>query len=98
MINFADQALAIAILIVYLFGLSIGILASAVFGSVRENRGMTLLLEAPDPVSAGVREFFNLFTRDDDGYLRSLPPGGRKAARDPRRDDSSGSQGQGTQR
>ena len=98
MINFADQAPAVMILIDYLSGLSCGLLGSMIFGSVHENRRMSLLQQAPDPVSAGARELFNLFTRDEDGYLRSLPPGERRMARNPRQDDSSGSQGQGTER
>jgi len=95
--NFAEHvsvAWAIALLIVYLFGITFGVVGSAVFGSVRENRNMSLLEQAPDPISAGVREMLSLFTRDD-GYLRSLPPNGRRAAwSGPRRDDPHGSRGQ----
>ena len=93
--NFAEHisaAWAIALLIVYLFGITFGVVGSAVFGSVRENRNMSLLEQAPGPVSAGVREMLGVFTRDD-GYMRSLPPGGRPAARGPRRDDPPGSHG-----
>jgi len=98
--NFAEHvsaAWAIALLIVYLFGITFGVVGSAVFGSVRENRNMSLLEHASDPISAGVREMLGVFTRDD-GYLRSLPPGGRTVARDPRGDDPSGSHGQGQDR
>jgi hypothetical protein len=97
MINFADQASAIIILIDYLFGLTFGVIGCAIFGSVRENRRMSLLREAPDPVSAGARVFFGVFTRDD-GYLQSLPPGDRKGAPDPRGDGSPGPHGQGLDR
>lgn len=93
MINFADQASAIVILVDYLFGLAFGVIGCAVFGSVRENHKMSLLEQAPDPVSAGARVIFGVFTRDD-GYLQSLRPGARKTARGPRGDDSSGSHGQ----
>ena len=90
--NFAEHvsaAWAIALLIVYFFGISFGVVGSAVFGSVRENRNMSLLEQAPDPISAGVREMLGVFTRDD-GYLRSLPPSGRQAARGPHSEDPPG--------
>jgi hypothetical protein len=96
MTNFAAQASAvpaIILLVGYLFGVTFGVIGSAVFGSVRENRNMSVLEQAPDPISAGVREMLSLFTRDD-GYLRSLPPGSRQAARGPRRDGPPGSHGQ----
>jgi len=103
--NFAEHvsaAWAIVLLIVYLFGITFGVVGSAVFGSVRENRNMSLLEQAPDPISAGVREMLSLFTRDD-GYLRSLPPNGRRAPwnraeRDPRGGDPPGSHGQEKER
>ena len=96
MTNFAAQASAvpaIILLVCYLFGVTFGVVGSAVFGSVRENRSMSLLEQAPDPISAGVREMLSLFTRDD-GYLRSLPPNGRRSAWGPGRDDPPGTQGQ----
>jgi hypothetical protein len=96
MTNFAAQASAIPAIILlvgYLFGVAFGVVGSAVFGSVRENRNMSLLEQAPDPISAGVRVMLDLFTRDD-GYLRSLPPSGRRTARGPRRDNPPGSHGQ----
>jgi hypothetical protein len=96
--NIAEQLSAIALLVDFLFGVATGVFGSAIFGSVRENRRMSLLQEAPDPVSAGARVIFGVFTRDDDGYLRSLRPGGGKAARDPRRTDSYRSHGKGTDR
>lgn len=98
--NFAEHvsaAWAIALLIGYLFGVTFGVVGSAVFGSVRENRDMSLLEREPDPVSAGVREMLSVFTRDD-GYLRSLPPGRPAARRDRPRDDPTGSHGQGSER
>jgi hypothetical protein len=98
--NFAAQASAVSaiiLLIDYLFGVTFGMFSGVVFGSIRENRRMSLLEQAPDPVSAGAREVFGVFTRDD-GYLRSLPPGERKAGRNPQGDDSSESHGQGLDR
>lgn len=98
MINFADQASAILILVDYLLGITFGVIGSMAFGSVRENHRMSLLQSAPDPVSAGARVIFGVFTRDDDGYMGSLPPGQRAMAREPRGNDSPGSHGQGLDR
>jgi hypothetical protein len=96
--NVVEQLSAFALLLDFLLGVTCGVFGSAIFGSVRENRDMSLLREASDPVSAGAREFFGLFTRDDGGYLRSLTPGAHPAPRGAHRDDSSGSRGQGTER
>jgi hypothetical protein len=101
MTHFAAQASAVSaiiLLVIYLFGVTFGMVGSAVLGSLRENRRMSLLEQAPDPISAGARVFFNLVTRDDDGYMKSLRPGARKAVRDPHADGSSGSHGQGLDR
>ena len=68
------------IMVDYLTGLSCGLLGCLVFGSVRENRRMSLLQQAPDPVSAGARVMFGVYTRDRGGYLQSILPGQRKAA------------------
>ena len=96
MINFAEQtavgAFAVILLVDYLLGVSFGMFGSMVFGSVLENHRMSLLEQAPGPISAGVRVLLCPFIRDDGGYLRSLPPGRRPAARR-RRGDSSGSTG-----
>jgi|SRR5690348_398576 len=81
MIDFATQTAAavsaIVLLVDFLFGITCGMFSGVVFGSVRENHEMSLLEQAPDPLSAGARVILGLFTRDD-GYLRSLPPGGRR--------------------
>lgn len=99
--NFAQQASAISAIILvtaYLFGVTFGVLGGVTFGSVRENLRMSLLEQAPDPVSAGARVILCLVTRDDDGYLRRLPPAARRKARGSRGDDPSGSPGQGVNR
>lgn len=102
MTNFAESTAAVVsaviLLVDYLAGVVFGIFGCAVFASVRENRGMSLLERAPDPVSAGMRVFLLPFTRDDDGYLRGLPPGRGGATGGARGDDSPGSQGQGVNR
>jgi len=102
MMNFADQAAAavsaIILLVVYLLGVACGMFGGLVFGSVRENYKMSLLEQAPDPLSAGARALLRPFVRDNDGYLRSLPPGRYGATSSSRGDDSAGSQGQGVNR
>jgi hypothetical protein len=102
MMNFAEQTAAavsaIILLVDYLLGVACGMFGGLVFGSVRENRRMSLLEQAPDPISAGARTLLRPFVRDDDGYLRSLPPGRHGATSNPRGDDSAGSQGQGVDR
>jgi len=101
--NFADQPAAavsaIVLLVDYLLGVACGMFGGLVFGSVRENYKMSLLEQAPDPLSAGARALLRPFARDDDGYLRSLPPGRRHGVTSsPRGADSAGSQGQGVDR
>jgi hypothetical protein len=101
MTNFAAQASAVSAIILlvdYLIGVTVGMFGGLVFGSVREGHSMSMLEQAPDPVSAGARALLMPFTRDDDGYLRSLPPGRGAAPRGSRADGSSGSPGQGVNR
>ncbi|MGH3279375.1 MAG: hypothetical protein ACRDNW_09575 [Trebonia sp.] len=100
--NFAEHTAAavsaIILLLDYLAGITFGIFGSAVFASVRENDRMSLLERAPDPISAGIRVFLLPFTRDDDGYLRSLPPGRGGAIGSSRGGLSPGSRRQGGNR
>ena len=69
MTNFAGQTVAamaaIILLVDYLLGVSLGMFGGLVFGSVRENHSMSLLGQAPDPISAGARAILVPFTRDD---------------------------------
>jgi hypothetical protein len=95
--NFVEQLTAIAILIDFLFGVTFGVVGGAILGSRREDYEMSLLGEAPDPLSAGARLIYGVFTRDD-GYLRSLLPGAGEETRNDSRDDGSGSQGPGLDR
>lgn len=96
MTNFAEQApaavSAIILLVVYLFGVALGMYGCVIFGSVYENRRMSLFEQAPGPISGGVRAILRLVIFDD-GYLRSLPPGRREATRGSL-GNSSGSPGQ----
>jgi hypothetical protein len=92
--NFVEALTAIAILIDFLFGVTFGFVGGAILGSRREDYDFSLLQVAPDPLSAGARVIYGVFTRDD-GYLQALLPGGAEAARNQDGDDESGSQGQG---
>jgi hypothetical protein len=92
--NFVEQLTAIAILIDFLFGVTFGIIGVAIIGSRREDYEKTMLGEAPDPLSAGARVVYGVFTRDD-GYLRSLLHGTGQATRNDSADDGPGSQGPG---
>lgn len=95
--NFAQQATAVSaiiLLIDYLFGVAFGMFGGIVFGSVRENHRMSLLEQAPDPLSAGARVILRPFVCDD-GYLRSLPPGRSRKVGGSHGGDRSGSHGQG---
>lgn len=78
MSSFAGQTAAavsaITLLVDFLLGITCGMFCGVAFGSVYENHRMSLLEQAPDPISAGTRVILGLFTRDD-GYLRGLPPG-----------------------
>jgi hypothetical protein len=95
--NFVEQLTAIAILIDFLFGVTFGVVGGAILGSRREDYEETLLGAAPDPLSAGARVIYGVFTRDD-GYLRSLLPGSAETARTDSGDDGSESQGPGLDR
>lgn len=95
--NFVEQLTAIAILIDFLFGVTFGIIGGAILGSRREDYKKTMLGEAPDPLSAGARVVYGVFTRDD-GYLQSLLRGAGGATRNDGTDDGSGSQGPGLDR
>jgi len=94
--NFPEQTAAaisaIILLVDFLIGVTGGMFGALAFGSVRENYKMSLLEQAPDPISAGARTLLRPFIRDD-GYLRSLPPGRRRVTRDFRSNNSSGTQG-----
>jgi len=69
--NFFEQLLATVILIDISFGIIIGIVLSASWASLREDHCRSLLSVAPDPVCAGVRVLYGLYTSDD-GYLQYL--------------------------
>lgn len=86
-----EQFTALALLIVFLFGITFGVVGSAVYGS---RRGALLTPASDDPLSAGARVIYGVYTRDDDGYLQGLLTGNDQASGDPRGDDGSESHGQ----
>ena len=86
-----EQFTALALLIVFLFGITLGVVGGAVHGS---RRGALLAPASDDLLSAGARVIYGVYTRDDDGYLRSLLAGNGRASADPRGDGGSESYGQ----
>lgn len=82
---------AIVLLIDFLFGLTFGVVGGAVRGS---RRGTLFVPASDDLLSAGARVIYGVFTRDDDGYLRSLLPGSNQMPGDSRGGDCSESHGQ----
>ena len=89
--NFIEQLSAIALLVDFLFGVACGVIGGASHGS---RRGALLVPASDDPLSAGARVIYGVYTRDDDGYLQSLLQGSDQASGDPREDDGSDSHGQ----
>ena len=73
--NFVEQLSAVVLLLDFLLGVTFGVVGGASFGSRRENRRFSLLRPAPDAVSDGARVIHSVYTRDDGGYMASLPPG-----------------------
>jgi hypothetical protein len=89
--NFIEQLSAIALLVDFLFGVACGVIGGASHGS---RHGALLVPASDDPLSAGARVIYGVYTRDDDGYLQSLIPGNDQASDDPSGDDGSESHGQ----
>ncbi len=86
-----EQFTALSLMIVFLFGITFGVVGSAVHGS---RRGALLVPAADDLLGAGARVIYGVYTRDDDGYLQSLLGGSGQASGDLREDGGSESHGQ----
>jgi hypothetical protein len=86
-----EQFTALALLIVFLFGITLGLVGGAVHGS---RRGALLVPASDDLLSAGARVIYGVYTRDDDGYLQGLLPGSDQASDDLSGEGGSESQGQ----
>lgn len=85
-----EQLTAQGLLIDFLFGITCGVAGGAVHGS---RRGALLAPASDDLLSAGARMIYGVYTRDDDGYLKSLLPGNNRASDESRGDDGSESPG-----
>ena len=85
-----EQLTAQGLLIDFFFGITFGVVGSAVYGS---RRGALLAPASDDPLSAGARVIYGVYTRDDDGYLQGLLTGNDEAPGD-QRDDGYESAGQ----
>jgi hypothetical protein len=90
-----EQVTSIELLVVFLFGIALGVVGGAVHGS---RRGALLTPSADDLLSAGARVICGVNTRDDDGYLQRLLSGKGQASGDLSGDDSSQSRGQEVER
>jgi hypothetical protein len=90
-----EQLTALSLLIVFLFGITCGVVGGAVHGS---RRGALLAPASDDILSAGARVIYGVYTRDDDGYLQGLLTGGVQASDEPRGRDGTESHGQEVER
>jgi hypothetical protein len=86
---------ALALMIIFLFGIIFGVVGGAVHGS---RCGALLAPASDDIVSAGARVIYGVYTRDDDGYLQSLLATDGRAPADPSADDGSEPHGKETDR
>jgi hypothetical protein len=82
-----EQLSAIAILVDFLFGITIGLVLSVSWASLREDGCYSLLRAAPDPICAGVRVFQRPYVRRGRPVADSARRGGyvgrRPGGRDP---------------
>jgi hypothetical protein len=90
--NFVEQVSAVLLLVDFFLGVTCGVIGGAVHGSRREDRESTMLRAAPDPISAGARVIYGVYTSADE-YMIGLLPGG-EAGGDNHGIDDSGAQGQ----
>ena len=86
-----EQLTALSLFIVFLFGITCGVVGGAVHGS---RRGALLSPASDDILSAGARVIYGVYTRDDDGYLQSLLSLNDQASAEPGKDISAKSHGQ----
>jgi hypothetical protein len=86
-----EQLTSLALLIAFLFGMTLGVAGGAVHGS---RRGALLAPSSDDLLSAGARVMYGVYTRDDDGYLQGLLTSKGRASGDPSGDNGSESRGQ----
>jgi hypothetical protein len=87
-VEIAEQLTAQSLLIVFLFGITCGVMGGAVHGS---RRGVLLAPASDDLLSAGARVVFWVCFR---GYPQGLDPGNDQTSHDPRGGNVSESDGQ----
>jgi hypothetical protein len=90
-VNATEQLTSLVLLIIFLFGITCGVISGAVHGS---RRGALFAPASDDVLSAGARAIYGVYTRDDDGYLRGLLPGNDQTSGNRHGDDTPDSSGQ----
>ena len=90
-----EQVTSIELLVVFLFGVTFGVIGGAVYGS---RHGALLVPSADGLLSAGARVIYGVYTRDDDGYLQRLLASKVQPSGDLSEDDSFESRGQEVER
>jgi hypothetical protein len=73
-----EQLTALALLIDFLFGITLGVVGGAIHGA---RHGVLPWPAAEDPLSAGARVIYGVYLRDDSGYLQGLVPGSPASSR-----------------
>jgi hypothetical protein len=86
-----EQLTSLSLLIIFLFGITCGVVSGAVLGS---RRGALLVPASDGLFGTGARVIYGVYTRDDDGYLRGLLPGSDQRPGNPHGDDGSEAHGQ----
>jgi hypothetical protein len=81
---------ALSLLIIFLFGITFGVIGGTILGS---RRGALLMPASDGLLSAGARVIYRVYTRGDNGYLRGLPPDNDQATDNKRGNDGSESHG-----
>jgi hypothetical protein len=92
--SFIEELSAVVLLLVFLLGVTFGVVGGAAYGSVREDCEYTLLGTSPGSVSEGARVIHGVYTSSDE-YMRSLlARGGGAAAADERGNATTGTEEQ----
>ena len=90
-----EQLTSLSLLVVFLLGITCGVVGGAVYGS---RRGALLVPAADDPLSAGARVIYGVYLRGYDGHPQNHRSGNRRVPDDPRADEGPRSHGQGLDR
>jgi hypothetical protein len=90
-----EQLTSLSLLVVFLFGITCGVVGGAVYGS---RRGALVVPASDDLLSAGARVIYGVYLRGYDGHPRNMLSGNRRVPGDPRADEGPGSHEQGLDR